>query len=213
MSRAHGCAGAATYGIAVGPQQGRKVFTLQTLPDERDADGTLATGNVAGLLRASCPPPFGPACSANSAEFSCFTSCCGPQRVRQGIGWSENGRWQENGQKRAGFQGAVPLFGEDSGAALGVKNGINCVPMVLGVMQKGVYLSYTHSAICFASNPYASHSRYISPRDRNRRFARSCSTNWSPKTSDNNPSPRRRQTSICHKRSRAALKPCTKKSS
>ena len=26
-----GCAGAATYRIAVGPQQGRKVFTLQTL--------------------------------------------------------------------------------------------------------------------------------------------------------------------------------------
>jgi len=25
-----------TYRIAVGPQQGRKVFTLQTLPDERD---------------------------------------------------------------------------------------------------------------------------------------------------------------------------------
>ena len=29
-----------TYRIAVGPQQGRKVFTLQTLPDERDADDT-----------------------------------------------------------------------------------------------------------------------------------------------------------------------------
>ena len=38
-----------TYRVAVGPQQGRKVFTLQTLPDERDADGTLATGNVAGF--------------------------------------------------------------------------------------------------------------------------------------------------------------------
>jgi len=50
-----------TYRIAVGPQQGRKVFTLQTLPDERDADDAPAVGNVAGLLRASCPPLFGPA--------------------------------------------------------------------------------------------------------------------------------------------------------
>ena len=38
-----------TYRIAVGPQQGRKVFTLQTLPDERDADETPAAGNVAGF--------------------------------------------------------------------------------------------------------------------------------------------------------------------
>ena len=32
-----------TYRIAVGPQQGRKVFTLQTLPDERDAYETPGT--------------------------------------------------------------------------------------------------------------------------------------------------------------------------
>lgn len=40
-----------TYRIAVGPQQGRKVFTLQTLPDERDAYDAPATaaGNVAGF--------------------------------------------------------------------------------------------------------------------------------------------------------------------
>jgi len=38
-----------TYRIAVGPQQGRKVFTLQTLPDERCADDTPAVGNVAGF--------------------------------------------------------------------------------------------------------------------------------------------------------------------
>ena len=40
-----------TYRIAVGPQQGRKVFTLQTLPDERDAYETPGTtaGNVAGF--------------------------------------------------------------------------------------------------------------------------------------------------------------------
>jgi hypothetical protein len=39
-----------TYRIAVGPQQGRKVFTLQTLPDERDADDASAVGNVAGFF-------------------------------------------------------------------------------------------------------------------------------------------------------------------
>ena len=40
-----------SYRIAVGPQQGRKVFTLQTLPDERDAYDASATaaGNVAGF--------------------------------------------------------------------------------------------------------------------------------------------------------------------
>ena len=38
-----------TYRIAVGPQQGRKVFTLQTLPDERDTDSAPAAGNVAGF--------------------------------------------------------------------------------------------------------------------------------------------------------------------
>ncbi len=38
-----------TYRIAVGPQQGRKVFTLQTLPDERDADDTPTVGTVAGF--------------------------------------------------------------------------------------------------------------------------------------------------------------------
>jgi hypothetical protein len=30
-----------TYRIALGPQQGRKVFTLQTLPDERDIECPL----------------------------------------------------------------------------------------------------------------------------------------------------------------------------
>ena len=38
-----------TYRIAVGPQKSRKVFTLQTLPDQRDADDTPAFGNVAGF--------------------------------------------------------------------------------------------------------------------------------------------------------------------
>jgi len=40
-----------TYRIAVGSQQGRKVFTLKTLPDERDAAELMVatTGNVAGF--------------------------------------------------------------------------------------------------------------------------------------------------------------------
>ncbi len=40
-----------TYRIAVDPQQGRKVFTLQTLPDERDAYDapSIAAGNVTGF--------------------------------------------------------------------------------------------------------------------------------------------------------------------
>jgi hypothetical protein len=47
---AHGCARAATYRIAVGPQQGRKVFTLQTLPacDPEDQFGDTV-GKVAGF--------------------------------------------------------------------------------------------------------------------------------------------------------------------
>ena len=48
-----------TYRIAVGPQQGRKVFTLETLPDERDAYDAPATaaGNVAGFsLHEECRP-------------------------------------------------------------------------------------------------------------------------------------------------------------
>jgi len=39
-----------TYRIAVGPQQGRKVFTLQTLPDcGSDAPGTTTAGEAAGF--------------------------------------------------------------------------------------------------------------------------------------------------------------------
>ena len=40
-----------TYRIAVGPQQGRKVFTLQTLPDldESDYPFSSSVGEVAGF--------------------------------------------------------------------------------------------------------------------------------------------------------------------
>jgi hypothetical protein len=38
-----------TYRIAVGPQKGNKVFTLQTLPDYGDEPLTTRVGNVAGF--------------------------------------------------------------------------------------------------------------------------------------------------------------------
>ena len=38
-----------TYRIAVGPQQGRKVMTLQTLPDDGDEPFTTRVGNAAGF--------------------------------------------------------------------------------------------------------------------------------------------------------------------
>ncbi len=49
MPRAHGCAGAATYRIAVGPQAGRKVFTLQTLPACEPDDCADTAGKVSGF--------------------------------------------------------------------------------------------------------------------------------------------------------------------
>ncbi len=51
-----------TYRIAIGPNQGKKVFTLQTLPPVKESKaGSSRVAKVAGLFRASCPPPFGPA--------------------------------------------------------------------------------------------------------------------------------------------------------
>jgi len=43
-----------TYRIAVGPQQGRKVFTLQSLPDERDGYETPAACGNLPCLRGCC---------------------------------------------------------------------------------------------------------------------------------------------------------------
>jgi hypothetical protein len=42
----------------------------------------------------------------------------------------------------ADHQGSAPSFEEDSGV-LGVKKELNCVPILLRLMQMGVYLSYT----------------------------------------------------------------------
>jgi len=65
-----------TYRIAVGPQQGRKVFTLKTLPacDPEDQFGDTV-GKVAGLLRASCPPPFGPAFGCSKSLPAILSAC------------------------------------------------------------------------------------------------------------------------------------------
>ena len=49
MSRAHGCARATTYRIAVGAQAGRKVFTLQTLPACEPDDCADTAGKVSGF--------------------------------------------------------------------------------------------------------------------------------------------------------------------
>ena len=54
MSRAHGgvgpaLRGATTYRIAVGPQAGRKVYTLQTLPACEPDDYADTAGKVSGF--------------------------------------------------------------------------------------------------------------------------------------------------------------------
>jgi hypothetical protein len=49
MSRAQGCARATTYRIALGPQAGRKVFTLQTLPACEPDDYADTAGKASGF--------------------------------------------------------------------------------------------------------------------------------------------------------------------
>lgn len=44
--------------------------------------------------------------------------------------------------KNAELQGSAPSFEEDSGE-IGVEKDSNCVPILLGLMQKSVYLSNT----------------------------------------------------------------------
>ena len=56
-----------TYRIALGPHQGRKAFTLQTVPAIAAADDYSSVAKAAGLLRASCPSPCGPACGCSKS--------------------------------------------------------------------------------------------------------------------------------------------------
>ena len=51
-------------------------------------------------------------------------------------------------EKNADLQGSAPSFEEDFGL-LEVNKELNCVPILLVLMQNGVYLSYTHSgSVC-----------------------------------------------------------------
>ena len=49
------------------------MFTLQTLPAWDDSFGD-EVGKVAGLLRASCPPPFGPAYGCSKSRQAILSS-------------------------------------------------------------------------------------------------------------------------------------------
>jgi hypothetical protein len=59
MQQVLGCS--VGYRVVIGPQQSRKVFTLQTIPAWEDDDRFAQVAKASGLLRASCAPPFGPA--------------------------------------------------------------------------------------------------------------------------------------------------------
>jgi hypothetical protein len=59
MQQVVGCS--VSYRIAMGPQPGRKVFTLQTIPAWEEDDRFTQVAKESGLFRAPCPPPFGPA--------------------------------------------------------------------------------------------------------------------------------------------------------
>jgi hypothetical protein len=53
MQQVLGCS--VSYRIAIGPQQGRKVFTLQTIPAWEEDDRFAQVAKMAGLLQASRP--------------------------------------------------------------------------------------------------------------------------------------------------------------
>ncbi len=48
--------------------------------------------------------------------------------------------WRKRLLENADFHGGAELFGEDSGV-IGMKSGLNSVPMAMGVMGKGVNTS------------------------------------------------------------------------
>jgi hypothetical protein len=59
MQQVLGCS--VSYRIAIGQQQGRKVFTPQSVPAWEDDERFAQVAKASGLLRASCPPPCRPA--------------------------------------------------------------------------------------------------------------------------------------------------------
>jgi hypothetical protein len=72
MQQVLGCS--VSYRLAIGAQQGRKVFTLQTIPVWADDERFAQVAKESGLFRASCPPPFGPA----EAVKICASMACAP---------------------------------------------------------------------------------------------------------------------------------------
>jgi hypothetical protein len=56
MQQVLGCS--VSYRVAIGPQQGRNVFTLQTIPAWEEDDRFAQVAKVAGLFRTSSPPPL-----------------------------------------------------------------------------------------------------------------------------------------------------------
>jgi hypothetical protein len=58
MQQVLGCS--VSYRITIGPQHGHKVFTLQGVPAWEDDDRFAKVVKETGLVRASCPLPFGP---------------------------------------------------------------------------------------------------------------------------------------------------------
>jgi hypothetical protein len=87
MQQVLGCS--VSYCIAVGPQQGRKVFTLQTIPPWEDDERVAQVAKESGLFRVSCTPPFGPA----EAVQNRFRRFCQPACRSRGtsLGTAETG--------------------------------------------------------------------------------------------------------------------------
>jgi hypothetical protein len=71
-----------TYRTALGPLQGRKVFTLQTVPAVTD-DHNSTVAKSAGLLRASCPSSCGPACGCSKSLLAILSRYTQGWRAKQ----------------------------------------------------------------------------------------------------------------------------------
>jgi len=89
-----------TYRIAVGPQQGRKVFTLQTLPacDEPFDDGVGKVAGFslhAGVRRERMNERSSNGCAATSAARRSWKSACRSPRTETSSTGCDN-HWNEN---------------------------------------------------------------------------------------------------------------------
>ena len=66
--------------------------------------------------------------------------------VAEGLGWSEDGHWRENGSKRLDLQGGAPDAERIPGVR-GMQRGLNSVSMAMGVMEKALYSFYTRISL------------------------------------------------------------------